>query len=77
MDSVECDHAAELARTHLIEQTSTGAYTMHDLLRAYAVEAVADSERSKAIARLLDQYEKSAAAATDAATTSCFNITIP
>lgn len=57
---------AELARAHLIERAGTGAYTMHDLLRAYAVEAVTHAEREPALTRLLDHYRHVTAAALDA-----------
>jgi DNA-binding SARP family transcriptional activator/tetratricopeptide (TPR) repeat protein len=58
-----------LARAHLIQQTSSGRYGMHDLLRAYARElATADDDEDgqrAALTQLLDYYLHSAAAAMD------------
>lgn len=58
-----------LVRAHLIQVTAPHRFTMHDLLRAYAVElsAVEDSEEDKqaALTRLLDHYLHGAAAAMD------------
>ena len=57
----------ELARAHLIERAGPGRYTMHDLLRAYAVERVTTSvgaaARHDALSRLFDYYTGTAAAA--------------
>jgi tetratricopeptide (TPR) repeat protein len=57
----------ELARGHLIERAAPGRYTMHDLLRAYAVERVTTSvgvaARHAARSRLFDYYSGTAAAA--------------
>ena len=60
---------AVLARTHLIETTGSGRYSMHDLLRAYAADqaAVHDQEtaRRDALTRLFDYYLAACAAAMD------------
>lgn len=57
---------AELARAHLLEPGEAG-YTMHDLLRAYAVErahaTIAPAEQAAARARLRDYYLSTAEAA--------------
>jgi tetratricopeptide (TPR) repeat protein len=54
----------ELARAHLLIEHTPGRYTRHDLLRAYATELVAcDSERPRALRRLLDHYVHTAIAA--------------
>jgi tetratricopeptide (TPR) repeat protein len=59
----------QLARAHLIQQTSPGRYGMHDLLRAYTRELAAahDSEdgQQPALTRLLDYYLHTAAATMD------------
>jgi DNA-binding SARP family transcriptional activator/tetratricopeptide (TPR) repeat protein len=51
---------AELARAHLVTESSPGRYGFHDLLRAYATEFVhaEDSEdvRHEAVHRMLDHY---------------------
>jgi DNA-binding SARP family transcriptional activator/tetratricopeptide (TPR) repeat protein len=44
----------ELARAHLVTEHAAGRYTMHDLLRAYAVELAGD--RTDATRRVLDHY---------------------
>jgi tetratricopeptide (TPR) repeat protein len=58
---------AELARAHLIERAGPGRYTMHDLLRAYAIERVTTSVRAAArhaaVSRLFGYYSGTAAAA--------------
>lgn len=58
---------AELARAHLIEVTTPGAWAMHDLLQSYAAERVtaemAASARGAALNRLLDHYRAAAARA--------------
>src|SRR5262249_25009354 len=58
----------ELARAHLISQSSTGRYGFHDLLRAYAIEQTHsdDSVEQQAAARhrFLDHYLHTAHAAT-------------
>ncbi|MFC6084522.1 ATP-binding protein [Sphaerisporangium aureirubrum] len=53
----------ELARGHLIEQAGPGRYTMHDLLRAFAVERATDGQA--ALTRLYDHYLSTAARAMD------------
>jgi tetratricopeptide (TPR) repeat protein len=58
---------AELARAHLVEPSTVDQYRMHDLLRAYAAEHGATAhDRDAALARLLDHYRDSAAAAVGA-----------
>lgn len=51
---------AELARAHLITEHAPGRYSLHDLLRAYAIELAhtddSDTERRAARHRLLDHY---------------------
>jgi DNA-binding SARP family transcriptional activator/tetratricopeptide (TPR) repeat protein len=51
---------AQLARAHLVSESSPGRYTLHDLLRAYALELVgtheSESARHAARRRLLDHY---------------------
>jgi DNA-binding SARP family transcriptional activator/Flp pilus assembly protein TadD len=51
---------AELAGAHLLSEHSPGRYTVHDLLRAYAVEQVhtlvSDAARAEASHRMLDHY---------------------
>jgi tetratricopeptide (TPR) repeat protein/transcriptional regulator with XRE-family HTH domain len=62
-------HLEVLARAHLVHQTTTGRYGMHDLLRAYAgqlVGAESDGYRRLASGRLFDHYLGTAAAAMDA-----------
>jgi tetratricopeptide (TPR) repeat protein/transcriptional regulator with XRE-family HTH domain len=58
-----------LAQAHLVEQTRTGRYGMHDLLRAYAGSRAAaeetEVERRAAVGRLFDYYVGTAAAAMD------------
>ncbi|MEU7908568.1 BTAD domain-containing putative transcriptional regulator [Actinoplanes sp. NPDC049118] len=60
----------ELARAHLLTEPSTGRFTCHDLLRAYAGELVAERDtepdRDEAVRRLLDYYLHSADAAAQA-----------
>jgi tetratricopeptide (TPR) repeat protein/DNA-binding SARP family transcriptional activator len=58
-------HLAELARAHLVTETSPGRYALHDLLRAYATEQAeaADADRRAAVHRMLDHYLYSADAA--------------
>ena len=58
---------AKLARAHLIEARGARRYSIHDLLRVYALdraEASAD-ERRAALTRLFDHYLAGAAAAMD------------
>jgi DNA-binding SARP family transcriptional activator/DNA-binding transcriptional ArsR family regulator len=47
---------AELTRAHMLSEPQPGRWTLHDLLRAYATELLADSERDAALTRLLDHY---------------------
>jgi tetratricopeptide (TPR) repeat protein len=51
---------AELARSNLVEESSPGRFTLHDLLRGYAAELAharePDEERRAAVRRLLDRY---------------------
>ncbi len=60
-----------LAGQHLIQQTRSGRYGMHDLLRAYAREQAAQNDQHDqdgqhvALTRLLDYYLHSAATAMD------------
>jgi DNA-binding SARP family transcriptional activator/tetratricopeptide (TPR) repeat protein len=55
---------AELARAHLVTTQVPGRYTMHDLLRAYAVELDGDGEdRDRARSRMFDHYLHTAHAA--------------
>jgi DNA-binding SARP family transcriptional activator/predicted negative regulator of RcsB-dependent stress response len=58
-----------LARAHLIQPVGPGRYTMHDLLRAYAVEQAAgrdaDSLCHLALTGLFDYYRSVAAVAMD------------
>jgi DNA-binding SARP family transcriptional activator/tetratricopeptide (TPR) repeat protein len=58
---------AELVRNHLLSQPMPGRYTLHDLLRAYAIELTATedtgADRRAALHRLLDHYLHTAHAA--------------
>jgi DNA-binding SARP family transcriptional activator/tetratricopeptide (TPR) repeat protein len=58
-----------LARAHLIQPAGPGRYTMHDLLRAYALDLAAGTdtadERQAALTRLFDHYLHTAATAMD------------
>jgi hypothetical protein len=58
-----------LARAHLIQPADPGRYGLHDLLRAYARELAAASDRGgdqrEALTRLFDHYLHTAAAAMD------------
>lgn len=58
---------AELTRANMINQHSPGRYTLHDLLRAYAIHLVQSTEpeaqRRAGIRRCLDHYLHSAFAA--------------
>lgn len=72
LSGVDLDEArrrlALLSRAHLIEPTTPSRYTMHDLLRVYAVEraTIEDAAGNRtALTRLLDYYLATAAAATD------------
>jgi tetratricopeptide (TPR) repeat protein len=61
--------AGILVRAHLIQSDGHGRFSMHDLLRAYAREAVEQAEpadeRRAATTRLFDYYLAAAAAAVD------------
>ena len=66
----EAEQCADvLVRGHLIQSDGHGRFSMHDLLRAYAREAVEQDvppdERHAATTRLLDYYLAAAAAAVD------------
>jgi DNA-binding SARP family transcriptional activator/Tfp pilus assembly protein PilF len=56
-----------LSRAHLIEAAGPARYRMHDLLRAYAADLVADTsserDRAPALTRLFDYYLATAAVA--------------
>jgi DNA-binding SARP family transcriptional activator/tetratricopeptide (TPR) repeat protein len=58
---------AELTEAHLVAEPTSGRYTQHDLLRAYAAELAHDGdavpERREAVHRLLDHYLHAAYAA--------------
>jgi tetratricopeptide (TPR) repeat protein len=55
-----------LARANLIEQTQSGRYEMHDLLRVYAAHLVSqDESRGAALGRLFDFFLSCALAAVD------------
>jgi tetratricopeptide (TPR) repeat protein len=59
-----------LSRAHLIDENDRGRFGMHDLLRAYVQEQVAEypePQRRAALTRLFDYYLQSATAATHAA----------
>jgi tetratricopeptide (TPR) repeat protein len=51
---------SELTRVHLVNEYATGRVTLHDLLRAYAIELADElerpEERQSALRRLLDHY---------------------
>lgn len=57
----------ELSSAHLVEEKALGRFSFHDLLRAYATELAnayeIDTERRKAIHRVLDYYLHTAHAA--------------
>ncbi|WP_052684893.1 tetratricopeptide repeat protein [Lentzea aerocolonigenes] len=59
-----------LCRDHLMQQTTAGRYTLHDLVRAYASVRAHDedppSQRRAARTRLFDHYLDAAATAVDA-----------
>jgi len=56
-----------LQRDHLLQQSAPGRYTLHDLIRAYAMERSTDEDpppqRNAALTRLFDHYLAAAAAA--------------
>jgi tetratricopeptide (TPR) repeat protein len=58
-----------LARAHLIQSRRLGRYSMHDLLRAYAISLAdvedSEAEQRAALTRLFDHYLATAAAAMD------------
>src|SRR5207248_5813318 len=58
-----------LAQAHLVHATGGRRFGMHDLLRGYALERAAaedgPADRAAAVARLLDHYLHTAAAAMD------------
>jgi DNA-binding SARP family transcriptional activator/Tfp pilus assembly protein PilF len=58
-----------LARAHLIEATGPGRFSMHDLLRAYAIDLAttddAEQDRRSALTRLFDQLRTTAASAVE------------
>jgi tetratricopeptide (TPR) repeat protein len=57
-------HVDELRRAHLIEAAGPRRHAMHDLLRAYAAECLAESdEDGSAVTRLLDFFVFTAASA--------------
>jgi DNA-binding SARP family transcriptional activator/tetratricopeptide (TPR) repeat protein len=54
----------ELTRASLLIEYGSGRYALHDLLRAYAMELISESDRpDEAFARLADHYLHSATAA--------------
>ncbi|WP_323373618.1 AfsR/SARP family transcriptional regulator [Plantactinospora alkalitolerans] len=59
---------AELSQAHLVTEQNFGRYTLHDLLRAYAIELTRSNddaaERRAATGRQLDHYLHTACAAT-------------
>ena len=59
-----------LHRDHLLQRDTSGRYTFHDLVRAYAAGRAADedppADRRAALTRLFDHYLGTSAAATDA-----------
>ncbi|GLZ41929.1 AfsR/SARP family transcriptional regulator [Actinokineospora sp. NBRC 105648] len=58
----------DLVDAHLVQQRKPGRYRMHDLVRAHAARLVVQTDppprRRAALARLLDHYVRTAAAAT-------------
>ncbi|WP_253755415.1 BTAD domain-containing putative transcriptional regulator [Hamadaea flava] len=50
----------ELVRAHLVVEHLPGRFTMHDLLRAYASELLAEDEKQIASVRVLDHYRATA-----------------
>ena len=70
LDADQADHAlTALTRAHLVQPVERSRWTMHDLLRAYAAQVCqaeeTEAERTAALARLLDHYLATAAAAMD------------
>jgi tetratricopeptide (TPR) repeat protein len=62
-------HLRHLCRDHLLQQTTAGRYTLHDLVRAYAAGRAHDDdpppERRAALTRLFDYYVAAATTAMD------------
>jgi Flp pilus assembly protein TadD len=62
-------HLRDLCRDHLLQQNTTGRYTFHDLVRAYASSRTSDVdpplERRAALTRLFDYYLASTCTAMD------------
>src|SRR5205823_6494943 len=62
-------HLHHLCRDHLLQQSTAGRYTLHDLVRAHAVGKAIDEDppraRRTALTRLFDYYLATAAAAMD------------
>ena len=54
---------AELVATNLVTPNAAGRYTMHDLVRAHALEQASGVERAAATHRVLDHYVHTAYAA--------------
>ncbi|MEU1755599.1 tetratricopeptide repeat protein [Micromonospora matsumotoense] len=63
----QLDH---LCRDHLLQQSASGRYTLHDLVRAFAItrahDEVRPADRREALTRLFDHYLATAAAAMNA-----------
>jgi tetratricopeptide (TPR) repeat protein len=61
------DRLSHLGADHLLQQTGTGRYTFHDLVRAYATSRAHDEDppaaRRAALTRLFDHYLATTAAA--------------
>ncbi len=63
-DLAEADAEAALDRlvdAHLVEAPSPGRYQLHDLLRLFATENLADGELRAALGRLVDWFARTAA----------------
>ncbi|WP_235967291.1 tetratricopeptide repeat protein [Micromonospora rubida] len=63
-------HLDHLCRDHLLQQSASGRYTLHDLVRAFAItrahDEVRPADRREALTRLFDHYLATAAAAMNA-----------
>jgi len=63
-------HLDQLCRDHLLQQSTFGRFTFHDLVRAYAAGRAVDADpppaRRAALTRLFDYYLSTAAAAMNA-----------
>ncbi|WFE36371.1 tetratricopeptide repeat protein [Micromonospora sp. WMMD975] len=63
-------HLDHLCRDHLLQQSASGRYTLHDLVRAFAISRAHDevrpADRREALTRLFDHYLATAAAAMNA-----------